>query len=58
MPGEADLTARIEAAVAERQVLVAPGAFFGVPNAFRLAWSIGSERLDEGLERLGEALGR
>jgi hypothetical protein len=37
-------------------VLVAPAAFFGVPDAFRIAWSIPVEVLDEGLERLAEAL--
>ena len=58
VPGAGDLTPVIEAAVTERQVIVAPGAFFGTPNGFRLAWSIASERLDEGLERLGQALGR
>jgi aspartate/methionine/tyrosine aminotransferase len=56
VPGAVDLTPVIEAAVMERQVIVAPGAFFGVPGGFRLAWSIASDRLDEGLHRLGEAL--
>ena len=58
VPGAPDLTPTIEAAALERQVLVAPGAFFGVPGGFRLAWSIASDRLDEGLHRLGAALGR
>jgi hypothetical protein len=58
VPGAVDLTPVIEAAVIDRQVIVAPGAFFGVPNGFRLAWSIPGDRLDEGLRRLGEALER
>jgi aspartate/methionine/tyrosine aminotransferase len=51
-----DLTAQIERAAVDAGVLVAPGAFFGVPNGFRLSWSIEAEKLDEGLGRLGEAL--
>jgi aspartate/methionine/tyrosine aminotransferase len=51
-----DLTARIEAAAQHDGILVAPGAFFGVPNGFRLSWSIATELLDEGLERLGRVL--
>jgi DNA-binding transcriptional MocR family regulator len=53
-----DLTPFIEATVHEREVLVAAGAFFGVPNGFRLAWSAPTPVLDEGLDRLGEALAR
>jgi aspartate/methionine/tyrosine aminotransferase len=56
VPGRGDLTAAIEAAARERQVLVAPGAFFGVPGAFRLGWSLSTDLLDEGLGRLAEAL--
>jgi aspartate/methionine/tyrosine aminotransferase len=52
-----DLTARIEKGIAERGVIVAPGAFFGVPNAFRLAWAIDGAKLDEALERLGGVVG-
>jgi hypothetical protein len=37
-------------------VLVAAGAFFGAPEAFRIAWSLPADRLDEGLGRLAEAL--
>jgi hypothetical protein len=56
-----DLTPRLEAAggatapEADR-VLVAPGAFFGVPNAFRLAWALPAADLDEALSRLGRLL--
>jgi aspartate/methionine/tyrosine aminotransferase len=51
-----DLTALIEHAAKEEGVLVAAGAFFGVPNGFRLAWSIADEKLDEALARLGRVL--
>ena len=57
VPGRADLTERIEAAARDHHVLVAPGAFFGVPDAFRIAWSLPSDQLDEALERLAAALG-
>jgi aspartate/methionine/tyrosine aminotransferase len=56
VPGEGDLTPAIERAARDREVLVAAGAFFGVPNGFRLSWSIPDDRLDEGLSRLAEAL--
>jgi aspartate/methionine/tyrosine aminotransferase len=52
-----DLTARIERGIAERGVIVAPGAFFGVPNGFRLAWAIEGAKMDEALERLGGVIG-
>jgi aspartate/methionine/tyrosine aminotransferase len=56
VPGAADLLATIERAAREREVLVAAGSFFGVPDGFRLAWSASSESLEEGLGRLAEAL--
>jgi aspartate/methionine/tyrosine aminotransferase len=56
VPGREDLTPLIETAARQRQVLVAPGAFFGVPDAFRIAWSLPIDLLDEGLGRLAEAL--
>ena len=56
LPGAGDLTPLIEKAAVERGVLVAAGAFFGVPNGFRLAWSAANDRLDEGLARLAEVL--
>jgi aspartate/methionine/tyrosine aminotransferase len=56
VPGRDDLTSAIERAARQRQVLVAAGSFFGLPDAFRIAWSLPSELLDEGLERLAEAL--
>jgi aspartate/methionine/tyrosine aminotransferase len=56
VPQGGDLTPTIERAAREREVLVAAGAFFGVPNGFRLSWSIPDDRLDEALGRLAEAL--
>jgi DNA-binding transcriptional MocR family regulator len=56
VPGSRDLTAVVEAAVRDRGVLVAPGAFFGVPEGFRLAWSAPAEVLDEGLRQLSDVL--
>ena len=53
-----DLLARIERGAKELGVLVAPGVFFGVPNGFRLAWSIEDAKLDEGLDRLARVLAR
>jgi aspartate/methionine/tyrosine aminotransferase len=52
-----DLTGRLERAAIDAGVLVAPGAFFGVPNGFRLSWSIAEDRLGGGLDRLAVALG-
>jgi aspartate/methionine/tyrosine aminotransferase len=56
VPGAGDLTPAIEAAAREREVLVAAGAFFGVPDGFRIAWSAPVDHLDEGLSRLAETL--
>ena len=56
VPGAGDLTAAIERAAAEREVLVAPGSFFGIPGGFRIAWSRPLPELDEGLSRLAAAL--
>jgi aspartate/methionine/tyrosine aminotransferase len=56
VPGAGDLTPVIEQAAREREVLVAAGAFFGVPDGFRLAWSSPAPQLDEGLGRLAEVL--
>jgi aspartate/methionine/tyrosine aminotransferase len=57
IPGRGDLTPAIERGVRDHQVLVAAGAFFGLPDAFRIAWSIEDDLLDEGLDRLTRALG-
>jgi aspartate/methionine/tyrosine aminotransferase len=56
VPGRGDLTPAIEKAADEREVLVAAGAFFGVPDGFRIAWSISVDLLDDGLDRLASAL--
>jgi aspartate/methionine/tyrosine aminotransferase len=56
IPGAGDLTPAIERAAREREVLVSAGAFFGVPNGLRLAWSAPMPVLEEGLGRLGEVL--
>jgi aspartate/methionine/tyrosine aminotransferase len=58
VPDRGDLTSIIEGAVATHEVLVAAGAFFGVPNGFRVAWSEPAEKLEEGLGRLAEVLSR
>lgn len=42
--------------VARYETVVAPGGFFGVPAAVRLALGSPEEALREGLGRLGEAL--
>lgn len=55
-PRTEDLRPRIERGQRERHVLVVPGTFFGVPNGFRLAWSLPEDRLAEALSRLGEVL--
>jgi aspartate/methionine/tyrosine aminotransferase len=56
LPGRGDLTARIEQMANDREVLVAPGSFFGVPDGFRVAWSAPAVVLDEGLSRLADAI--
>lgn len=55
-PRRGDLTEAIERAARDVGVLVAPGSFFGVPNGFRLAWSIEGDYLDEGLRRLANVV--
>ncbi len=51
-----DLTATIELGAAQHGVLVAPGSFFGRPNAFRLGWSVPSGQLAPALTCLDRAL--
>ncbi len=58
LPDRGDLTSIIEAGVCSHEVLVAAGAFFGVPNGFRIAWSEPADKLEEGLGRLAEVLSR
>jgi aspartate/methionine/tyrosine aminotransferase len=56
--GKSDLdVTTVENAAHAEGILVAPGAFFGAPGGFRLAWSIDASKLDEGLKRLGHMLG-
>ncbi|MBL9110218.1 MAG: pyridoxal phosphate-dependent aminotransferase [Myxococcales bacterium] len=57
-PATDDLRARIERGQRDRHVLVVPGSFFGVPQGFRLAWSLPEERLTDALRRLAEVLDR
>ena len=56
LPGRGDLFAEIEQAVQEHGVLVAAGCFFGVPDGFRIGWSLPEADLDEGLARLTAGL--
>jgi aspartate/methionine/tyrosine aminotransferase len=56
VPGEGDLTGTIERAARVHEVLVTPGAFFGIPNGFRVAWSAEVHDLEEGLARLAPCL--
>jgi aspartate/methionine/tyrosine aminotransferase len=51
-----DMTSIIEHAATTRGVLVAPGSFFGIPNGFRMSWSIDEDRLAEALDTLGRVL--
>lgn len=47
----------IERAIEEQRVIVAPGAFFGVPAGFRVRYgAMDPQILDEGLVRLGRAI--
>jgi aspartate/methionine/tyrosine aminotransferase len=57
VPGAGDLRPGIERLCAEHGVLVAAGSFFGVPDAFRVAWTQKREALQEGLALIAESLG-
>jgi aspartate/methionine/tyrosine aminotransferase len=50
------LSAQLERARQEQDVLVAPGAFFGNDAAFRLSWVTAAARLEPALSRLSHAL--
>jgi aspartate/methionine/tyrosine aminotransferase len=52
-----DMGPIIEAGYQREGVLVVPGAFFGLPSAFRLSWTIGRAQIEEALARLERALG-
>ncbi len=54
--GSGDLLKTLEAGAEREGVLVAAGTFFGVPNGFRLSWSIARAKLQGALERLGRVL--
>jgi aspartate/methionine/tyrosine aminotransferase len=56
IPGAGDLTSTLESAARAREVLVAPGSFFGRPNGFRISWSAPAPVVEEGLARLALAL--
>jgi hypothetical protein len=57
IPSAGDLRPVIEAGIERHDVIVVPGGFFGVPNAFRLAWALPEDELDDALDRLGRMLG-
>ena len=57
MAGVEDLSVILEGGAERHGVLVAPGSFFGRPDAFRLGWSLAPERLPEALRRLDRVLG-
>lgn len=45
------------AGLESHQVLAVPGDFFGVPDGFRLSWTLAPEQIQEGLLRLERVLG-
>jgi aspartate/methionine/tyrosine aminotransferase len=51
-----DLLSVIEEGARRHEVLVAAGSFFGVPEGFRLSWTLPREKLAPALERLGRVL--
>ncbi len=51
-----DLRPAIELGLERHGVLVAPGGFFGIPNSFRLAWSLPENLLGDALDHLDTAL--
>lgn len=54
--GATDLRPAIEEVARRHGVLVAPGSFFGVPDAFRIGWTAADDALAEGLDLLGRHL--
>jgi aspartate/methionine/tyrosine aminotransferase len=52
-----DLLALAERLLREHGLLFAPGSFFEAPGTMRISWGAPEERLAEGLEILGRALG-
>jgi aspartate/methionine/tyrosine aminotransferase len=55
-PARPNLAAEIEAWQLRTGALVVPGAFFGIPEGFRVAWSLPESELDAALEKLAELL--
>ncbi len=53
---DVDVRPAIAAGIGRHEVIVAPGFFFGIPNAFRLAWSLEENLLAEALDRLERLL--
>jgi len=52
-----DLTSAVQAGLEAEGVIVVPGAFFDLPSAFRMSWTLSADKLDEALVRLARALG-
>lgn len=55
-PRRANAERVVDEAFAREGVRVVPGRFFGVPDAFRVAWSAHDDALAAGLEGLGRVL--
>ena len=51
-----DIRPAIEMGIERHDVVVAPGVFFGIPNAFRLGWSLPESMLSEAFDRLDRSL--
>ena len=51
-----DIRPAIEMGIERHDVVVAPGVFFGIPNAFRIGWSLPESMLGEALDRLDRSL--
>jgi hypothetical protein len=51
-----DIRPAIEIGIERHDVVVAPGVFFGIPNAFRIGWSLPESMLSEALDRLDRSL--
>ncbi len=52
LPEPDDLTASIEAGVSRFGVLLAPGSFFGIRNAFRISWTASEESIQQAIPQL------
>jgi aspartate/methionine/tyrosine aminotransferase len=56
IPDGTDDVALAEHLFEKRQVLLVPGTKFEVPGTLRISWLQSGDRLEEGLQRLGEGL--